>query len=228
MRILALGIWLVAHAASGEVTDPTAMQQAKLKAAVRAVLDLNDDYARTLLNDLLAMAPVDHIAAQAYLYLGVMDFNALDYGHAREELRHALELDPTVEIPPLTSPKIALAFAEIRRQLLLKMTTPAQARPAPAEAVAAPPVVVEQEAPRRSGAWPWIFGVTAVAAIGVSVWGWVQVSSFESLKSSSSPTNLVSPAQAQSSQSSASVGETVGIITLIAAAGLTTGLVLTW
>ena len=121
MRAIALGMWLVARSLTGEVSDPTAAQLAKLKAAIRAVNDLNDDYARTLLNDVLASGPVDHIAAQAYLYLGVMDFNALDYAHAQEELRHALELDPTLEVPPTTSPKIALAFAEIRRKLLRKL-----------------------------------------------------------------------------------------------------------
>ncbi len=229
MRAIALGMWLLARSLTGDVQDPTPRQLAKLRAAIRAINDLNDEYARTLLNDLLASSPADRIAAQVYLYLGVMDFNALDFSHAQDELKRALELDPTVEVPPTTSPKIALAFAEIRRKLLKGMSPPRPAEAAPSAAFEPPQVVFGDEKPKSSGgAWPWIFGVAAVAAAGVSVWGWVQVASFESLKSSSSPTNLVAPAQALSSQSSAQVGEPVGIISLVAFAGLTTGLVLTW
>ncbi len=225
MRGLALGLWLVARSLNGEVGDPTAQQMAKLKAAIQLVNDQRDDEARTLLSDLLAMVPVDHIAAQAYLYLGVIDFNAVDFTHARDELRRALELDPTIEVPPFSSPKLALTFAKIRQELLQKMTSAAPAAP---PATVAPPVAVQAEAPKRSGAWPWIFGVAAVAAAGVSVWGWVQVANFESLKSSSSLAAPLSPAQAQSAQSAASVGEPVGIVALVAVAGLATGVVLTW
>ena len=131
--------------------------------------------------------------------------------------------NPTLEVPPTTSPKIALAFAEIRRKLLRKLA------PAPAQALEPAVVVFSDDKPKTGGsAWPWIFGVAAVAVAGVSVWGWAEVASFESLKSSSSPTNLVAPSQALSAQSSAQVGEPVGIIGIVAFAGLTTGLVLTW
>jgi hypothetical protein len=222
MRAIALGMWLVARSLTGDASDPS-VQAAKLKAAIRAVNDLNDEQARTILNDLLATAPADPIAAQAYLYLGLTDFNALDVGHASEELRHALELDPTIDLPPLTSPKIALAFGEIRQQMIKKM-----ARAAPANALAPPPLVVTQEAESHSRVWPWVFGGAAVVAAGFSTWGWIEVSSFESLKGSSSLAKPISAAQAQSSQSSAAVGETVGIIGLVALAGFGTGVGLTW
>ncbi|HUB06063.1 MAG TPA: hypothetical protein VMB50_03635 [Myxococcales bacterium] len=209
----------------GQVPDATAQQEAKLAAAVRAVNNLNDERARVLLDDLLASVPPDRIAAQAYMYLGVMDFNALDQVHAHEELRRALELDPTIEVPPTTSPKIALAFEELRRKLAQKLR--AEDQPAPASAVAAPPIVVEKEAP-RSRVWPWVLGAAAVVAAGVSAWGWVEVASFEQLKSSSSGANPVTPEQAQSSHDSAAIGEPVGIVGAIAAAGFLTGTVLTW
>jgi hypothetical protein len=233
MRLLALGLWVVARSLSGQLADPTAAQQAKLNAAIRAVRALNDDEARTLLHDLLATGPAERIAAQAYLYLGVIDFNALDFGHGREELRHALELDSTLEIPPSISPKIVLAFAEIRQKLIRKMSSGAQ--PAPAVApVAAPaastdaPLVVFNDQPARSSAWPWLFGVATALAIGVGSWGWAQVASFESLRGSSSPTDRLPEAQVVSAQGSASVGEAVGIASAVAAAGLATGLALTW
>ena len=117
--------------------------------------------------------------------------------------------------------------------------TPA-APPPPARApVAAPPVEPAPPAsmdgtataPAQasgSSAWPWIFGATALVAAGVSAWGWVQVSSFESLRGSSSIPSPTPAAQAQSSQSAASTGETVGIIGLVAVGGLAAGVVLTW
>jgi hypothetical protein len=222
MRILALGLWMVARSLSGETADPTAALQAKLQAAMRAVNDLNDDYARSLLNDLIAAAPPDPIAAQAYLYLGVIDFNAVDFGHAHEELLRALELDPMLEVPPHTSPKLALVFADIRRKLAEKAVAQAVAVPAGAVATS-----TDAEG-HRSRAWPWVFGAATVVAVGVGIWGWVEVANFESLKSASSPTHPVSPAQAQSSQSAAAVGEPVGIIASVAAAGFATGLALTW
>jgi hypothetical protein len=221
MRAIALGMWLVARSLTGGVTAPTAAQEAKLAAAVRALNDLNDEDAHALLKQLLAMSPPDLLAARAYIYLGVLDFNALDAVRGREELRHALELDPTIDVPPLTSPKIALAFGEIRQQMIKKM-----ARAAPADAVEAPPAVAGQdERSLGSRVWPWVFVGTAALAAGVSTWGWIQVSSFESLKN---PSTVVSVAQAQSSHSAASTGEAVGIIGLVAVAGLATGAVLTW
>ncbi len=222
MRAIALGMWLVARSLTGGVTGPTtAAQQAKLDAAIHAIDDLNDEQAHALLKELLAMSPADHLAAQAYVYLGVLDFNALDDVRAREELRRALELDPTIDVPPLTSPKIALAFAQIRRDLVQAM-----ARTVPAAAVEAPPVVTGPEArSTASRAWPWLFAGAAVVAAGVSSWGWIQVSNFESLKN---PSTVVSMAQAQSSHSAASTGEAIGIIGLVAAASLATGAVFTW
>jgi tetratricopeptide (TPR) repeat protein len=118
--------------------------------------------------------------------------------------------DKETEAPPKAQPQAA---------------PPPAAVVAPAAAVAPPPVVIREEARSRSSAWPWVLGVAAVAAAGVSVWGWVQVASFESLKN---PHTTVSVAQAQSSQSAAAVGEPVGIVGAVAVAGLATGLVLTW
>ncbi|MHB8417483.1 MAG: hypothetical protein ACYDCL_05375 [Myxococcales bacterium] len=224
-----MGGWLLVSTllrlVPGDIADATARQEAKLQAAIGAVNDLNDERARTLLDDLLSSGPPDRIAAQAYLYLGVMDFNALDKIHSREEFRRALELDPSLEMPLTSSPKITLAFEEIRRKLAQKLRT-ADAQ-APAAAVSAPPVVVEKEAP-RARVWPWVLGAAAVVAAGVCAWGWVEVASFEQLKSASSPTNPVSLQQAQSAQALAQTGQVVGIVSAIAAAGLVTGTVLTW
>ena len=85
MRAIALGLWLVARSLAGQDGNPTAIQAAKLQAAIRAFNDLDDTSARTLLNDLLAMAPGNHVSAQAYLYLGLIDFNAVDFDHGRED-----------------------------------------------------------------------------------------------------------------------------------------------
>ncbi|HUB05875.1 MAG TPA: hypothetical protein VMB50_02680, partial [Myxococcales bacterium] len=199
---------------------------AKLAAAIRAVNDLNDEQARALLDDLLSSNPPDRISAQAYLYLGMMDFNAMDKVHAREELRRSLELDPSIEVPPTVSPKISLAFEELRRQLARKLRAEDTA-PAPAPAVSAPPVVVEKEGP-RARVWPWVLGAAALVAVGVSVWGWVEVANFEQLKGASSAANPASAAQAQSAQSLAQTGEPVAIVADVAAAGLAAGAIATW
>jgi hypothetical protein len=191
---------------------------AKLQAAIAAANDLDDERARGLFNDLLAGKPPDPIAAQAHLYLGVLDYNALDKLHGDEELSRALELDPTLETPPKTSPKIALAFEELRRKLVQKLRA---AAPAPSSSQAF--LAVDQEAPGPR-VWPWVLGAGAIAAGAVSVWGWVEVANFEGLKG---PTP-VTPAQAKSAQAAAQWGQPVGIVAAIAAAGLIAGTVFTW
>ncbi len=203
--------------------DANAEQEAKLLAAIRAANDLNDARARALFDELLASAPPDRIAAKAYLHLGIIDFNALDLTHARDELRRALELDPTIEIPPTTSPKIVITFEELRRKLAQTMRATGATAPAPAAAVSTSFLEVDQE-PRHVRVWPWVLGAAAVVAVGVSVLGWVEVANFEQLKG---PTP-VTPAQALSAQSAAEWGEPVGIVAAVAAVGLGTGTVLTW
>ncbi|HUB09404.1 MAG TPA: hypothetical protein VMB50_20540 [Myxococcales bacterium] len=212
---------VLARALPGDVADPTAAQEAKLAAAIRAFDELNDERARTLLGDLLSSAPPDRLAAQAYLYLGIIDFNALDKMHANEELQRALELDPAVEMPHDASPKLSLAFEELRRLLARRLR--AEDDVAPAGAVSPPPQVKKRAA--RPRVWPWVLGAAALVAASASVWGWVQVASFEQLKGATTP---ITQAQAQSAQSAAQVGEPVGIAAAIAAAGLVTGAVLTW
>lgn len=195
-----------------------AQREAQLQAAIAATNDLDDERARALFNELLAANPPDRIAAQAHLYLGVIDYNALDKVHGDGELSRALELDPTLETPPKTSPKIALAFEEARRKLVQKLRA---AAPVPTASQAF--LAVDQEAP-HARVWPWVLGAGAVAAAAVSVWGWVEVANFEGLKV---PTP-VTPAQAQSAQAAAQWGQPVGIVAAIAAAGLIAGTVLTW
>jgi hypothetical protein len=220
----AVGLLVLAtliHLLPAKTAVTEAQQDAKLRAAIGATNDLDDERARVLFDDLLASKPPDRIAAQAYLYLGVLDYNALDKTNANEALRRALELDPTLEAPPKVSPKIALVIEELRRKLVQKLR--ADAAQAPAASVSPPPVVVEREV-SHPRVWPWVLGAAAVAAGAVSVWGWVEVANFEGLKG---PTP-VTPAQAQSAQAAAQWGQPVGIVTAIAAAGLLAGTVLTW
>jgi hypothetical protein len=219
--ILVAAVRLTAAAATPE------QQETELRDAIRAVDDLDDTQARTLLGDLLASNPPDRIAAQAYLYLGIMDFNAVDRIHARAELRRALELDSTIDVPPTLSPKLLLTFEEIRRDLARKFRQEDAAGAAvPRSALEATPaatVVVEAPTPRRH-VWPWVLGAAAVVAAGGSVWGWVEVSDFEGLKG----TSAVTVAQAQSAHDAAVVGEGVGIACAIAAVGLVAGTIATW
>jgi tetratricopeptide (TPR) repeat protein len=122
--------------------------------------------------------------------------------------------------------------------LVVPLVVPAPPVVAPAPPAAPPQVVdaavpdpfaerVVAPMPHRAHVWPWLLGGVAAGAIAVGVWGLLQVSSFDSLKSQSQTSNIALT-QLLDAQGSAQTGEVLGVVGLIAAAGLGTGAVLTW
>jgi tetratricopeptide (TPR) repeat protein len=155
-----------------------------------------------------------------------------DAANREEVLQLIEEMMEQAAVAPEPRPQ---SSAPAPRAAVPSQATPPTAAPAPARTVPplraepAPAAAVEAPGETSGGsAWPWIFGATALVAAGVSTWGWIQVSSFESLRGSSSLSTPTPAGQAQSAQSSASVGEAVGIIGLVGVVGFGTGVILTW
>ena len=167
---------------------PQAAAQAQFDAGVRAMNEFADLQAREIFAKLVAASPPVAIAAKAYLYMGIIDFNGLDTSLALQEFRHAVEIDPAVE-PPLTmSPKAKMVFAEARRAISAELAqqyapTPAAKAPAavapPSDQTPAAPVEAEAESPApakgSSHALSWTFGSVGVALGAVAVVGLVQI-----------------------------------------------------
>ena len=154
---------------------------------MRALNDFDDVRALGLLKRLLVEGASVSVTAKVHLYLGIIEFNRLDTGKAREEFERAVEIDPAVE-PPLTmSPKARMAFSEARRAVAVELATPVAPAPAPAPPPAVPAPVFEAETPAaetgHSHVLTWTLGACGVAVGAVAVVGLVQVLDYNSLAS---------------------------------------------
>jgi hypothetical protein len=84
-----------------------------------------------------------HRRAETYLYLGLIDTIEGDDGAARESFRSGLVLDPQLELPMGTSPKVAKIFNKIKSDLARAR---AEHPPAPVTPVAQPAASPPQQA----------------------------------------------------------------------------------
>jgi len=109
--LVALGIAVQARAA-GHYDAAAAMQQ-----ALRFHESFDDGRAVALLHELLHHGPPVDIAAKAHLYLGIIALDALRVADAREEFEQAIGIDPTLEPPLTSSPKVGALYRDVRRKL---------------------------------------------------------------------------------------------------------------
>ena len=149
-------------------------------------------------------------------------------------LRLSEKLGPRPPPPPpdpelVLVPLVASAPPVVAAPLPVAAPPPLVPQPQLADAAVPSPFAdyVESPAPHRAHVWPWLLGGLAVVSLGACVWGFLQVSSFDSLKSQSQTSN-VALGQLLQSQSAAQTGEVIGIVGVVAAVGLGTGAVLTW
>ncbi len=116
-RPAALFAVLLLAAARPAVAKSTSPQIAALKKAIRFVARLEDDRAKTLLDELLRHAPPAAIAVRCHVYLGIIALNKLNASEARAEFKKAITIDPTAELPVTASPKARLVYGEAQKQL---------------------------------------------------------------------------------------------------------------
>ena len=123
-------------------------------------------------------------AAQLQVYTGLCRFGSDDVEGATLAFQHAATLDPTVTLPPYTSPKVREAF---RAATETQRAQPAAPTPAPIlpprdppqdllprttalPMQATPSVAREQRNSRRGvGAWTFVLGGVSVGALGAGV-----------------------------------------------------------
>jgi hypothetical protein len=97
-----------------------------------------------------ASSPDPHRRAEAYLYLGLIDTVEGDDKSARESFRSGLVLDPQLELPLGTSPKVAKIFNRVKSELA-KASAQQHVEPASPAPVspAQPPEAAPQPVPDR-------------------------------------------------------------------------------
>ncbi|MHB1845295.1 MAG: hypothetical protein ACYCWW_10730, partial [Deltaproteobacteria bacterium] len=88
-----------------------------------------------------ASSPDPHRRAQAYLFLGLIDTVEGDDRAARESFRTGLVLDPGLELPLGTSPKVARIFDAVKAELSSEASQPSPREGAPTPSESPPPVM---------------------------------------------------------------------------------------
>jgi hypothetical protein len=149
----------------------------------------DDAHAQTEFDAVLSADPPGEMSARARVYLGLIAFNAIRPDPAQQQFEAALLENPAVELPADASPKARMSFDEARQRVARRMAArqvqPGEApealvvpgwqgKPAPAEAVDAPP-------PSHSHALSITLGAIGLVAVGVGVYGAVEVSQYNSL-----------------------------------------------
>jgi tetratricopeptide (TPR) repeat protein len=88
-----------------------------LKRGIKLLHDMED--ARALVELQRALRVRDSSAdeqAEVYVYIGIAQFNLLRTEQARASFGAALDRNPNVELPPMTSPKIRQVFESVRNR----------------------------------------------------------------------------------------------------------------
>jgi hypothetical protein len=211
---------LLAFAASSARAD-------QLDAGKRLYHELDYDAARVAL--LRAAALTDpHRRAEAYLYLGLIDTVEGDDVAARRSFRNGLVLDPGLELPLGTSPKVARIFqrvkAEIVRMNAERAPLPPPPPPRPTAALPPPPapptvlqanpvpaeggneVAVPAPEATRSHTGRWVAGalvVLGLAAVGTGIYYGGQESAAEKGFQSVANQRAAPPFQSRANQDAA-------------------------
>jgi tetratricopeptide (TPR) repeat protein len=169
MRMTALLVvpLLLAAAADTAPAKPRSRAEASLQRGIKLLNDMEDAKALKELQRALAANPSSKERVQIHLYLGITYFNLLRPEDAKQSLGKALDLEPTVELPESTSPKIKDLFARLKasRTKVPDETPPPTTKPD--DGTGAGGVITQPPPPpppKRSWNWPaWITGGVAVA-----------------------------------------------------------------
>ncbi len=101
----------------GSAPAPSRPPSTELADAIRLYQELKFERAAAKLENLLRGSVKTVEAARAHLYLGLIAAEKIDIDRARSEFRQALLLNPTTELPPLSSAKIQVVFDQVRRDI---------------------------------------------------------------------------------------------------------------
>ena len=207
----------------------------ELSPAIQAYQHLDDRRAIQGFQAILATNPPREVAAKAHLYLGLLAFNALKLELADEEFKRAIRADPTIEVPPDSSPKAALIFAEARQEVTKEVErpeAPTRLRPASANGDT---LLVDQAghpiAPARSHLLSFVLGGVGLALGLVAVVGGAQVISYDSYVDSlnhGDVKQLPTGAQVASQQSSSNFWRYGWVVFAAGGAGALAAGVMTW
>jgi len=210
---------LLALAASSARAD-------QLDAGKRLYHELDYDAARVAL--LRAAALTDpHRRAEAYLYLGLIDTVEGDDVAARRSFRSGLVLDPGLELPLGTSPKVARIFQRVQAEIVRMNAERAPLPPPPPRPTVAPPaspaqptvlranpvpadggneVAAPAPEPPRSHTGRWVAGalvILGLAAVGTGIYYGVQESAAEKGFQSVANQRAAPPFQSRANQDAA-------------------------
>lgn len=189
IRVLGLSALLVATTASADTRNPYLLQA--------KVFHQGLDFEKCLkrLEQAGKWENSTEQLADIELYTGLCQLALGKEKDATEHFELALNINDTLELPPLQGPKVTALFEKIRKKVIASKPQP----PAPVAVVEAKPEplvsdvplqpkltpteptpIVEATPPKeRHVVVPIIFGVTAVAAVGVAAYFGVQAKSLE-------------------------------------------------
>lgn len=119
--------------------------------------------------------------AEIYVYIGIAQFNLLRTEQARASFGAALDRNPNVDLPPLTSPKIRQVFESVRasRRSVAPQPEPGP-EPEPEPPVPTfqpkrpnqpPPVIRRARRPRQVSFWGRYWPALALIGVGVAAAG---------------------------------------------------------
>ncbi len=168
MRRTALLLIPVLFAAAPALAKPKSKAATALQRAIKLSNDMEDAKALKELQKALAASPTEAEQAQIHLYFGIAYFNLLKPEEAKQSFGKALDLDPALELPESTSPKIKDLFAKLKAGRGKKPDegkTPPPPTSKPDEGGTITPPPPPPPPPKRSVNWPaWITAGVAVAA----------------------------------------------------------------
>ena len=181
--------------------------------------NMDDERATQSLLQLLTTDPPRAIAAKAHLYLGLIAFNDNLPDGADTEFKLALRANPAIELPPATSPKARLLWAEARNEVTREEEHPA----APAAATA------ETSAASHPGAAAIALGIAGVLLGATAVYGGVQVLNYQgTINQATAKPGTVSGSQLVSAHGAAQFWADAWIPFTVVGGGCLVGTAFTW
>jgi len=132
---MALGLALALLTSAGAHANP------HLKQGIKLLQDMEHEKAiKVLRRGLTWNKNTPHDLAKIHLHLGIAQFNLMQTRAAKRSFAKAIELEPGIELPKLTAPKIQEIFDKLR-------PAPAPAPPEPPKPPRPPPATVPAEPP---------------------------------------------------------------------------------
>jgi tetratricopeptide (TPR) repeat protein len=164
---MALGLALALLTSAGAHANP------HLKQGIKLLQEMENEKAiKSLRRALTWKRNKTHDLAQIHLHLGIAQFNLMQTRAARRSFEKAIELEPAIELPKRTAPKIQEIFDKLRPAAQPDPAKPQPPRPPPPSTVSVepppPPPPVDTPAVRKTPSstnWPaWATLGLAVAA----------------------------------------------------------------